>query len=365
MTSRSLWMPPEWRRHDCTWMLLPYRLDNWREGAVPAANSFMQVAQCIANYEPVNIGVSKEAVGLSLLLQDKSKVEKTVTNFPIEFVPVEYDDSWMRDTGPTIVFDTNSQKLIGIDWIFNAWGEKYASWDRDSTVASTVCDHHKIEQIKADFVLEGGSIHVDGEGTVIVTEQCLLNPNRNPRLTKTDIETRLKSYLGVEKVIWLPYGLEEDEDTDGHVDNFCCFTRPGQVLLAWTDDESDSNFSRCRIALEILQSEQDAQGRMIEVVKLPLPPPMFYRVEHCATLTAIDGYIRQPGTRMAASYVNFYIANGGIISPAFHPESDAVSKTILQSCFPDYAIEQVHGLEILLGGGNIHCITQQIPRASD
>jgi agmatine deiminase len=242
-----------------------------------------------------------------------------------------------------------------------------------------------IQRIRADFVLEGGSIHVDGEGTVLVTEECLLHANRNPALTKAQIEERLRIYLGAQSVIWLPRGLTADHDTNGHIDNIACFARPGVVLLSWTDDDTDEMYAICREAEAVLSASVDGCGRALEVVRLPLPQPMYYTAEECAgdnsgtdriraedkNVTAagaedsvVTGYLREPGARMAGSYVNFYIANGGIIVPSFgQAAEDERAVQVLQGVFGGaYEVVSVPQCrEILLGGGNIHCITQQQP----
>lgn len=404
-------------------MLTPYRDDNWRNNALPAQHAFINVAQAIAKFEKVMLGVhpSIKAEFTQIFQTRQAKVHDV--GFGIELFELEYDDSWMRDVGPTILHNSSlanipvddipdelsafAQKLqqcttplIGMDWVFNAWGRKYSSWGKDDLVASMVIDKinsssagvsQSIERIRVDFVLEGGSIHVDGEGTVLVTEECLLNRNRNPQLSRQQIEQRLRLCLGVQVVIWLPHGLVADHDTDGHIDNIACFARPGQVLLSWTDDEADADmYAICREALNVLSASTDALGRTLEVIKLPLPEPMYYTEEECdhsdtsapsATTTTAGsvppagggstgaleeaGYeARQVGSRMAGSYVNFYIANKGIVVPSFgQPAADSKAVEILTSVFgAEYEVISVEGCrEILLGGGNIHCITQQQP----
>jgi len=252
--------------------------------------------------------------------------------------------------------------LVGIDWGFNGWGDLFGIYEQDKLVARKICEAERLPCITADFILEGGSIHVDGEGTLLTTEECLLHPNRNPNLTKSEIEDRLKRLLGVSKVIWLPRGLFGDTDTNGHIDNFACFAKPGVVLLAWTDDESDPQFEISQEALQILNQERDAQGRQLQVIKLPCPPVLSRTQEEWESLAEEGREHRHVGERLAASYVNFYIANGGIIMPAFGvPEADERAKAVLQETFPDREVVAVQTREVVLGGGNIHCITQQHP----
>ncbi len=259
--------------------------------------------------------------------------------------------------------------MIGIDWQFNGWGGLITDLNHDHHVANQVCSHSGVPTLHTEgFVLEGGSIHTDGEGTILTTEECLLNINRNPQLSKNQIEAYLLRYLGGQKVIWLPRGLVGDHDTDGHIDNICCFTKPGQVLLAWSDDETDLQYEICREAMNVFANEVDAQGRPIEVVKIPVPPILSRTIEECEGLVDIasdkknvKSLFRAPGSRLAASYVNFYLANDGVIAPSYHPDTDVIAKETLERVFPGRKVILVPGREILLGGGNIHCITQQEP----
>ena len=259
----------------------------------------------------------------------------------------------------------------GIDWGFNAWGGNvdglYPSWENDNRVARKFCDLLGDDVYdKRDFICEGGSIHTDGEGTALVTEACLLSAGRNPDLTKAEIERVLCDYLGVSKVIWLPRGIYNDE-TNEHVDNVCAFTAPGEVVLAWTDDPTDPQYACSQACLRYLEGETDAQGRRIRVHKLPIPRvPVLVTQEDLEGYTFEDGEdVREVGERLAASYVNYYCANGAIVLPAFGGEnaaSDAQAAAILAGLFPERRIISVYAREILTGGGNIHCITQQIPK---
>ncbi|KAI3976788.1 hypothetical protein MKX01_008646 [Papaver californicum] len=258
--------------------------------------------------------------------------------------------------------EDKTPKVAGIDWTFNSWGGVddgcYNDWSHDSVVA---------KKISPDLILEGGSIHVDGEGTCLTTEECLLNPNRNPHLTKKQIEDELKSYLGVRKFIWLPRGLYGDDDTNGHIDNMCCFVKPGVVLLSWTNDESDPQYERSIEAFSILSSSTDDHGRKLEIIKIHVPGPLYMTEEESAGVIQDGGAKpRPPGTRLAASYVNFYIANGGIIAPAFGDEKwDEEALHVLSPAFPNHEVVMIKDArEIVLAGGNIHCITQQQPAPS-
>ncbi|KAG0467550.1 hypothetical protein HPP92_019130 [Vanilla planifolia] len=363
-------MPAEWEPHEQCWMGWPERSDNWRENAYHAQLVYADVASTISVFEPVTLCVSSSqyAKVVDLLKND--------TN--VRIVEMSMNDAWFRDIGPTfIISDIRSSsklpkyKVAGIDWNFNCWGGSdgcYSDWNLDILVAQKILALERLPRFPHRMILEGGSIHVDGEGTCITTEECLLNPNRNPEMSKEDIENELKMYLGVKKVIWLPRGLYGDDDTNGHIDNMCCFVKPGMVLLAWTDDEKDPQYERSVEALEILLDTPDASGRKIDVVKLHLPEPIYMTEEEANGLLNSEGSSkpRMAGTRLAASYVNFYIANGGIISPAFGDEKwDKEAFRVLSSVFPDYKVVMIQGArEICLGGGNIHCITQQQPAST-
>ena len=210
-------------------------------------------------------------------------------------------------------------------------------------------------------MLEGGSIHVDGEGTLLTTAECLLNPNRNPDLSKAQIEALLSEHLNVTHFIWSPEGVFMDE-TDGHIDNMCCFARPGEVVLHWVDDEQDPQYPRSQAAYEVLSKARDAKGRQLKIHKMLAPGPLFYEQDETVGVVASGQAVpREVGERMAASYVNFLISNGQIIFPLLDERTDAAAASRLQEIFPEYRIVGVPAREVLLGGGNIHCITQQIP----
>jgi agmatine deiminase len=349
-------MPAEWEPQAQTWMLWPERPDNWRLGGKPAQAAFSAVARAIAEFEPVSVGVSAGQYANACARLEHAN---------IRVVELASDDAWVRDTGPTFVTDAKGE-VRGVHWDFNAWGGLqgglYAPWDRDAQVADKILRLERCARYRtAGFVLEGGAIHVDGQGTLITTEECLLNPNRNPQLERGQIETLLSEHLAVEQIIWLPHGLYNDE-TDGHVDNFCCFVRPGEVLLAWTDDPQDPNHARCQAAMAVLQASRDARGRALTVHKMPIPGPLFASAEECAGVDAAPGsQPREPSIRLAGSYVNFLIVNGGIIAPKFDDPRDGEAEAILRRLFPERRVVMVPGREILLGGGNVHCITQQQP----
>jgi agmatine deiminase len=352
----GFWMPGEFEPHAGCWMLWPERPDNWREAARPAQQAFSQVAAAIAQFEPVTVGVSAS----------QYEIARASLHERVRVVEMSHDDCWMRDVGPTFVVDARGA-LRGVDWHFNAWGGLqgglYFPWDQDDLVARKVLEIEGGDRYRAPIINEGGAIHVDGEGTALVTEECLLNPNRNPTLSREQVEASLRACLGVSKVVWLGKGVFNDE-TDGHIDNLACFLRPGEVCLTWTDNRRDPQYAISLDALERLSDARDARSRRLKVRKLPMPRPLTMSAREAGGIFAREGAKpRRAGERLAASYVNFYIANGGIVMPLLDPRTDRAAVTSLKRWFPDRRVVGVPAREILLGGGNIHCITQQVPAA--
>jgi len=347
-------MPAEFDPHAGCWMLWPERKDNWRLGARPAQAAFASVATAIATSEPVTVGASAaEFVQARSMLPDAIRVVEMSSN-----------DAWMRDVGPTFVVGKRGG-LRAVDWSFNAWGGLngglYFPWDQDDLVARKVAEIEGSDRYRAPLILEGGSIHVDGAGTLITTEECLTNPNRNAHMDKGQLEILLHEYLGVTHVIWLGKGVVDDE-TDGHVDNLCAFVRPGEVVLTWTDNKRDPQYKISLDAYERLMEARDSQDRRLKVHKLIQPGPLSRTAKEAEGLDTNDHVAPRPaGQRLAGSYVNFYIGNSVIVMPLLDPKHDKVAAKQLQRLFPERRLIGVQSREILLGGGNIHCITQQVP----
>jgi agmatine deiminase len=347
-------MPAEFERHAACWMLWPERADNWRAGAKPAQAVFAAVATAISAGEPVSVGVSA------------GQFQNARARLPaqVRVVEITANDAWVRDSGPTFLIDGKGRRR-GVDWTFNAWGGLdgglYFPWDRDDEVAQKILEAEGSDRYRAPFVLEGGAIHVDGQGTCLTTEQCLLNPNRNPHLTRSEIEEQLRRYLGVSTVIWLGKGVHLDE-TGGHIDELACFTNPGQVALTWTDDRQDPQYEISMDAYQRLRRARDARGRPLKIHKLHQPGPMHMTAEEAADIDVRPGtHARRAGDRLPASYVNFYIANKCVIMPLYDKRWDGAAMRTLKRLFPGREVRGVATREVLLGGGNIHCITQQVP----
>lgn len=331
----GFFMPAEWAPHSRCWMAWPTRVESFGdESRLEAAReAYAEVANTIAQFEPV-----------TFITKPKNVAEVSLqTGTGVSTVSMPHDDSWLRDNGPTFVVDNRGQ-VAGVCWRWNAWGGLYPDHERDAQVARTVLEHLGMRAYAAPIVCEGGAIHADGEGTLLTTESCLLDPRRNPGISKAEMEEVLSAYLGVRKVIWLGQGLQDDE-TGGHVDNIACFARPGVVLALSASDSADGNHAALADNLARLRAATDAQGRSLEIIEVEQPRPR-----------------KLPdGRRMALSYINFYMANGAIVMPVFEdPQDDRVFE-VLAKLFPDREIVQQPALDILQGGGGIHCITQQQP----
>ena len=332
----GFYMPAEWHPKQRTFMEWPQRIQAWPDGLDAAKQAYAMVANKISEFEPLTM----------LVTQDAEHEIRKMCSSGITTIVMEHDDSWMRDNGPTFVINDHHE-IAGISWQFNAWGEKYIPYNNDNNVANALLDNLKTRTFNADIILEGGAIHVDGQGTLITTKECVLNKNRNKNITTGQLENIFAEYLGIKKVIWLEYGLYGDE-TDGHVDNVACFTRPGQIIIQGTADKSDPNYSRYISNVNTLRNSTDANGNKIEILTLEQPPLRMYKNE-----------------RLTLSYINYYLVNGGLILPVFGgdaTQSDNNAIGILQDLFPNRVIVPVDGQEIIKGGGNIHCITQQMPK---
>ena len=350
-------MPFEGDKHSGTIILLPFRKDTWRKNAEPALENYKEVIFAIAKYEPVYVCIAPKLWNRVI-----ANYENKENIYPIK---VAYNDSWARDNCP--IFVTNGDRMRIVDFRFNAWGGEYdglySNYKNDDQLTKNLAKIFGQEVYRLeDFVLEGGSIHVDGEGTCMVTKACLLSPGRNPNLSQLEIEETLKIYLGVNKVIWLENGIYQDE-TNEHVDNIACFIRPGVVALAWTNDKNDPQYKFSSEAYKVLKNEKDAKGRELEIIKIRVPKPMYMSKNDAKGIKegTYAAKARLEGDRLAASYINFYQGEKFVILPGFGVPEDKLAKEQLQKLYPEKDIIQLNTKEILLGGGNVHCITMQIP----
>ena len=350
-------MPFEGDKHSGTIVLLPFRKDTWRKNAEPALENYKQVITNIAKYEPVYVGISPKL--WNRVIKDYEGLNNV---YPTK---IAYNDAWARDNSP--IFVTNGDRMRIVDFRFNAWGGEvdglYSNYKQDDALTKNLARKFGVESYRLDdFILEGGSIHVDGEGTCLVTKACLLSEGRNPHLNQLEIEETLKIYLGVSKIIWLEHGIYEDE-TNEHVDNVACFIKPGVVALAWTNDKNDPQYKFSSDAYKVLKNSTDAKGRKLEIVKIKVPSPIYMSKKESKGISVgkYNAKSRVEGNRLAASYINFYQGEKFVILPAFGVPEDKLAKKTLQELYPEKEIIQFNTKEILLGGGNVHCITMQIP----
>jgi len=328
--------PAEWEPHRRTWICWPARAECFggAEGILRAKQAYARVARALSAFEPVALAVRPQEAAEARL----------ATGGKVEILEMALDDSWARDFGPTFLKNRRG-RLSGVQWIFNAWGQKYHPYAYDATFARRVLEAAGAAVFNAPLVCEGGALSSDGAGTILTTEQCLLNPNRNPGRTREQVDEILRLYLGARKVIWLG-GAFSDLETDGHIDNIAGFVSPGRVILGMPAAKSHPDYGPVHEAQRLLKTAYDADGRVLEIIPLPQPKKQRHNWS---------------GRLLATSYVNFYLANGAVIMPAFDDPQDEEARTILAQCFPGRDIMQIDALDIVQGGGGIHCITQQEP----
>lgn len=326
-------MPAEWSEHEGCLMAWPTRTDLWDDVLDTAKSEYANVARAVAAFEPVTM-VAPPGFGDDA--RSRCGEDVTVVELPL-------DDSWFRDSAPLFVLDDDGRRA-GVDFRFNAWGGKHSPCDADDRISSLLLEHLAIERVHSDMILEGGAITVDGEGTLITTEQCLLHPNRNPGLSREEIEAELKSRLGVGTVIWLPYGGLLDTETDGHVDGVCAFTAPGKVVVSLPEDPAHPDHARMRANRAVLEVTRDARGRSLEIVDIPQ-----------------TAFADIAGGEVEVSYLNHYVANGGVVVPVAGVPQDEAALEVIATAYPGRKVVGVHAPAIAYGGGGVHCITQQIP----
>jgi len=353
----GFYMPAEFEPIQKVWMVWPYRADNWRQQAVPAKKAYADVALAINKFCEVGVLVNPD---------DYQQCRDSLLD-DIDVISMPSNDAWARDTVPTFLIN-DAGELRACDWTFNAWGGDYdglySPWDDDDKLAERLCEQLDIPRYRTDdFVMEGGALHVDGESTVLTTRMCLLSPGRNPHLNEQQIEDKLKAYLNVQKVLWVDDGIDPDETT-GHIDDIACFARPGEVVCLFTDDPENPFYEATQKAYEQLSNMTDAKGRRLKVHKLcctqqPVTLPDDYDI-----VQSDDAKPRLTGDVCIASYANFLICNDAVIVPQYDDINDALAIEQLEKVFPQHQVVGVRTREIVFGGGNIHCITQQQPKSS-
>jgi len=334
-------MPAEWARHRATWLSWPHNLETWPTELEKVRQVWLQMTCALSAHEQVYLLVNDEPTERDVVcrLQAAKAMMSNVTLLTIPTV-----DVWMRDYGPTFVIrDAADAPEAFNDWIFNGWGGKYKAYEDDERVAREIAALLRLPVFEHDIILEGGSIEVNGAGCCLTTEQCLLNCNRNPHLSKAEIEMFLKNSLGVSQIFWLGEGIVGD-DTDGHIDDIARFVGPTTVACIIENNPQDDNYRCLQENYERLQSARDQHGYKIEIVTLPCPAPVYYE-----------------GVRLPASYANFYVANELVLVPIFDDPMDRQALGTLQDIFPTRKILGLRCNEVVAGLGAIHCVTQQEP----
>ena len=347
--SRGFRMPAEWARHEATWLTWPHCTDTWpdvdlTEAAEPA---YVAMVDALRHGEAVNVAVNDEdeAARVAARLERAGIATGAAANVHLRIVPT--DDEWIRDYGSIFVLDGRGGRLA-TDWIFNAWGGKYDRTERNNTVPAAMAAVHEAERVVCPVVMEGGSVDVDGAGLGLTTESCLLNPNRNPGLTKADIEGWLAAGLGIDELVWLGDGIVGD-DTDGHVDDMTRFVAERTVVTAVEPDPADANHAPLADTLARLRAWRGRDGRGLDVVMLPMPAPIFHTTPDGAT------------ERLPASYANFLIANAAVLLPVFDDPNDAAAVETMQRLFPDRRVAPIPARSLVWGLGACHCLSQQVP----
>ncbi|MCR5271944.1 MAG: agmatine deiminase [Lachnospiraceae bacterium] len=348
-------MPGEFEPQSRIYMIWPKRPDNWRDNAYPAQRAYAKVAQAVSEFTPVTM----------LADFDQFEKAKDMLSDKIKVVEMSSDDAWCRDCGPSFLVNDKGE-LRACDWEFNAWGGYvdglYSPWDADDAIAEKICDLEGADSYRTKgFVLEGGSIHVDGEGTVLTTKMCLMSDGRNPHMEQGEIEDMLCEYLNCEKVLWLEDGIDPDE-TNGHVDDVACFVRPGEVACIYTEDEKSPFYEVAQANYKALCNMSDAKGRRLKVHKVCVPRENVL-LTGADTIVKVSGSApRHDGDLCIASYLNFLITNDGVVVPQYGDENDELAIEQIKGIFPDKKVVGVKTIEVVYGGGNIHCITQQVPK---
>ncbi len=335
-------MPAEWERHEATWLSWPHKEESWPGAFEPIPGIFVEITRHLATSELVRINVTDEefAARVRELLR-RSGIDLSAIR--VHLIPT--NDAWVRDHGPIYVvreIEGRRERAI-IDWNYNAWGGKYPPYDLDDAVPARIAEEMGERLFQPGIVMEGGALDVNGCGTLITTESCLLNPNRNPQLSREQIESCLKDYLGASHILWLGEGILGD-DTDGHVDELTRFVGPETVVTALEDDPTDENYGPLRENYERLRRMKNQDGRPLRILTLPMPGPVYHGEQ-----------------RLPASYANFYIANKVVLAPTYRHENDARALALLQELFPDRRVIGIDCTDLVWGLGAIHCVTQQQP----
>ncbi|MCU0446294.1 MAG: agmatine deiminase family protein [Microscillaceae bacterium] len=339
------YFPAEWHEHQSTWLSFPHNPHTWAgEKLSNMLPAYFEFIKTLAEVELVNINVLDEKMK-NFVEDELAKISTNLHQVVCHLHPS--NDSWCRDHGPAFLLNPQAEtKKVIVDWEYNAWGGKYPPYDADNQIPSRIAQVLNLPVFRPQIVMEGGSVDFNGQGTVLTTRDCLLNPNRNPHLSQVQIEDYLKKYYGVQQVLWLGEGIVGD-DTDGHVDDITRFVNEDTVLTAVEPNRQDANYHPLQENLKALQNMQLLNGKSLNIIELPMPAPHYLE-----------------GERMPASYANFYIANQRVIVPTFRCTQDDIALDIIQKCFPAYRVVGIDAFHIIWGLGSFHCLSQQEPKAN-
>jgi agmatine deiminase len=333
-------MPAEWERQEAVWLSWPHNRETWPGSFRAIPRKFAEIAAQISLREKVRVNIAKARQKRALALIADAGAD--LAN--VEFFDHPTNDAWCRDHGPIFVRRDKTGEVAVTDWVYNSWGGKYPPYNLDNRVPKSIARALGLRRFENKMVLEGGSIDVNGSGLLLTTEACLLNKNRNPRLTKAQIEERLKAMLGVRTILWLGDGIVGD-DTDGHVDDLTRFCGERSLVTSVERNERDPNFEALHENLERLRSMRTEAGAKFRIAELPMPAPVIHR-----------------GKMLPASYANFLVINGAVLMPAFaQPKRDREAAEVLGSCFRGREVVPIDCLELVRGLGTLHCISQQQP----
>lgn len=337
---KGFYFPAEWEEHEATWLSWPHNPDTWPGKIDTIYKPYCEFIKLVAEGEKVKINVRDKEMAKDAF----AKIQKAGADMSRVFFYVNpTNDAWCRDHGPAFLMNRNSNEKMIVDWGYNAWGGKYPPFDLDDVIPTRIANQLGLPVSKPGIIMEGGSVEFNGKGTVLTTTSCLLNKNRNPHLSKEQIEEYLKNYYGVTNILWLGDGIVGD-DTDGHIDDLTRFVSEDTVVTVVEEDESDENYVPLQENLEVLRSLRLEDGSKLKIIELPMPKARYYQ-----------------GQRLPMSYANFYIANKYVIVPVFDDPNDEKALEILQDCFLNRKVVGIYSTNLIWGLGSFHCLTQQEP----
>ena len=332
--------PPEWAQHEATWLSWPHKEASWPGKIETIYEPFCAFIKIVAEGEKVRININDEETK-AFAISELEKAGADLNN--IEFFDHPTNDAWCRDHGPAFLLNADGTKKAVVDWGYNAWGGKYPPFDLDDVIPTKIAMHYQLPLYTPPIVMEGGSVEFNGKGTILTTTACLLNKNRNPHLSKAQIEQYLLEYYGAEQILWLGDGIVGD-DTDGHIDDIARFVNEDTVMTVVESNPLDENYLLLQENLKALQAMRLLDGKALNIIELPMPSPVIHE-----------------DTRLPASYANFYIANKAVIVPTFRDVNDPLALEIIQKAFPDRKVAGIDSTDIIWGLGSFHCLSQQEP----